>query len=452
MRHWAPFVTILLSASAAFPVIAAEVTFHKDIAPILQARCQECHRKGEAAPMPLMTYKDARPWAKAMKSAVLRKTMPPWFADAAHGKFSNDRSLTQTEIDTLTAWADNGAKEGNPADAPAPRTYADGWTIGKPDLVLDMGADYKVPAQGSIEYTYFTVPTGFTEDKWIEKIEVRPGARSVVHHIVLMARGPGGKYMAKAKPGVPFVPTVTGLAEGKRQPDTGEGSFYRLGGNEEMVSVYVPGGLAYQTRPGQARLIKAGSDLVFQMHYTANGKEAIDRSQVGIIFAKQPPKERVVNTFIANTNLHIPPASPNHRVDARVKVHHDVTLQSLFPHMHLRGKAFEYVAKYPTGETQTILRVPRYDFNWQLTYELEKPILLPKGTELTATAWYDNSPNNKFNPDATKDVYWGDQSWEEMLAGFVDFVVPVHVDPIAIAPPPPARKVAPARATPAGGF
>ena len=432
---WARVSGIGVLLSLAVSAAPKEVTFHKDVLPVLQRRCQECHRAGEAAPMALMTYADARPWAKAMKLAVIQKKMPPWFADPAHGKWANDRSLPQTEIDTLTAWADTGAKEGSAKDAPPAPTFADGWTIGKPDMVIDIGADYKVPAQGTVEYTYFVMPTGFTEDKWVEQIELRPGARSVVHHIVLMARAPGSKLFKDAKPGVPFVPKKSDVKESDRKPDNGEGAFFRLGGGDEMVSVYVPGGLAYRTRPGQARLIKAGSDLVFQMHYTASGKEAIDRSRVGIVFAKESPKERVINTFIANTNLHIPPQAPEHRVDARVTVHHDVMLQTLFPHMHLRGKAFEYVAKYPSGETQTLLRVPRYDFNWQLTYELEKPLLLPKGTQITATAWYDNSPNNKHNPDASKHVYWGDQSWEEMLAGFADFVIPVGSDPLKISKP-----------------
>ena len=388
----------------------AEVTFNKEVLPVLQKHCQECHRPGEAAPMPLLTYKDARPYAKAIKQAVLSKKMPPWFADSHFGKFANDRTLAQTEIDTLAAWADSGAKEGKEADAPAPKSYAAGWTIGKPDLVIDMSVDYTVPAKGTVDYTYFIVPAGFTEDKWIEKIEVRPGARSVVHHIVLFSRAPGSKYLKDAPLRAAFVPPQKKQAE--RKPDTGAGAFAGLGDDyNEMVSVYVPGGLAYETKPGQARLIKAGSDLVFQMHYTANGKETVDRSQVGIVFAKEAPKQRVVNTFIMNPNLHIPPGAPEHRVEAKVQLFEDVVLQSLFPHMHLRGRAFQYVAKYPSGESETLLKVPNYDFNWQLTYQLEKPILLPKGTELTATAWYNNSPQNRFNPDPKADVYWGDQSW-----------------------------------------
>jgi len=386
--------------------------------------------------MSLMTYKEARPFAKAMAKATTSRKMPPWHADSHYGKFANDRSLSAQELNTLAVWANTGAKEGKPSDAPAPREFASGWTIGKPDVVIDMGYDYKVPASGTVDYTYFIVPTGFTEDKWVEKIEVRPGASSVVHHVVLINRAPGSKYLADAPKGVPYIGKGNGSSASDRKPDTGKGVFVGLAGVDyEMVSVYVPGGVAYETKPGQARLIPAGSDLIFQMHYTVNGKETIDRSRVGITFAKERPKERVINTFIANLNLEIPPGAENHRVDANVTVHRDVVLQTLFPHMHLRGKAFEYVAKYPSGETETLLKVPAYDFNWQLSYQLAKPLLLPKGTELRATAWYDNSPNNKFNPDPKSSVRWGDQSWEEMLAGFVDFVIPVDINPREIAYP-----------------
>ena len=431
-----PLAAFLLGGLAMNAATAThEVTFYKDALPVLQKRCQECHRPGEAAPMALLTYKDARPWAKAIRQAVISKKMPPWFADFHFGKFSNDRSLTPAEIDTLTSWVDGGAKEGDPQLAKANPVFAEGWSIGKPDVVLDMPVDFKVPASGTIDYTYFVVPTGFTEDKWVEKVEVRPGAgaRGVVHHVVLLNRPPTSSYLKGIPKGAAFTPPH-GKEPANHAPDGGKGIFFGLSGDgAEMLSVYVPGGMPYETKPGQARLVKAGSDLIFQIHYTSNGTETVDRSRVGIVFAKEPPKERVVNTFIMNPNLHIPPGDPERRVDAVVKVHEDVMLQSLFPHMHLRGKAFQFVAKYPSGETQTLLRVPKYDFNWQLTYILEKPILLPKGTEITATAWYDNSPNNKFNPDPSSDVYWGDQSWEEMLAGFVDFVIPVSMNPGDIA-------------------
>ncbi len=413
----------------------AEPTFHKNVLPVLQRRCQECHRAGEAAPMALISYKDARPWAKAIRAAVLSKKMPPWHADPHFGQFANDRSLSQDELDTLVRWADTGAKEGNPKDAPPAARFAEGWTIGAPDAIIEMPEAYKVPASGTVEYTYFIVPTGFTEDKWVEKLEVRPGARSVVHHIVVMARPPGSPYLKDAPKNSAYVPPRRPRS-GDRPPDRGMGSFEGLQTDMmEVVSTYVPGGVAYDTRPGQARLIKAGSDIIFQMHYTANGKEALDRSRLGFVFAKTPPRERVVNTFISNRLLRIPAGAGDHKVEARVTTHEDVTLQSLFPHMHLRGKGFQYVAKYPTGETQTLLRVPRYDFNWQITYFLKHPIPLPKGTEITVTAWYDNSPNNKFNPDPSSDVFWGDQSWEEMLAGFADLVVPLAVDPADVARP-----------------
>jgi hypothetical protein len=431
----------VLSFSALCATTPKQATFHKDVLPILQKRCQECHRPGEAAPMSFLSYKDTRPWAKAIKAAVLNKKMPPWFADPAHGQFANDRSLSQQEIDILSAWADSGAKEGDAKDAPAPLTFADGWTIGKPDVVFEMPQPFTVPAKGTVDYTWIVVPTHFTEDKWVEKIEVRPGARDVVHHIVLMARAPGTNYMTKAQPGVPFTPPPGRPMNGE---DKGRGIFYMLGGGVEMVSVYVPGGVAYETKPGQARLLKAGTDLIFQMHYTANGKETKDQSRVGIVFAKEPPKERVINTFIANPLLRIPPGEPNAQVVAKVPVQTDVTLQSMFPHMHVRGKAMEYRAHYPDGRSEVLLNVPKYDFNWQLSYYLKEPKKLPKGTLLEVIAHYDNSPNNPHNPDPRQEVRWGEQTWEEMLAAFVDFAIPVDVNPIEI-----VRPKAPAK--PAGG-
>lgn len=420
---------------------SAEVTFYKDVLPVLQKHCQGCHRPGEAAPMALLTYGQVRPMAAAIREAVLLKKMPPWHADPAHGKFLNERRLTPAEIDALMTWSRTGAKEGDPGNAPPPREFAGGWSIGTPDLVLDMGAEYRVPASGTIDYTYFVVPTGFTEDKWVERIEVRPGARSVVHHIVLFARAPGAGYMKDAKPGVPFVPYKSDRKRDRKE-DNGDGRIEGIAPSGaptvEMISTYVPGGDPYITREGQARLVPAGSDLVFQMHYTANGEEAVDRSQVGFVFAKEPPRERVVNTFISNRNLRIPPGADAHRVEARVTVHEEVGVQSFFPHMHLRGKAMEYRAVLPDGETRVLLRVPKYDFNWQMTYLLAEPAVLPAGTRLEVSAWYDNSPNNRYNPDPQAEVFWGDQSWEEMLAGFLDFVIPAPSDPGRITGPPPA--------------
>jgi hypothetical protein len=231
--------------------------------------------------------------------------------------------------------------------------------------------------------------------------------------------------------------------------DTGRGTYYMLGGGVEMLGVYVPGGVAYETRPGQARLLKAGTDLIFQMHYTTSGKQTTDRSRVGFTFAAAPPTERVINTFIANPLLRIPPGEANARVVARVPVHQDVTLESMFPHMHVRGKSMEYRATYPDGTTEVLLSVPKYDFNWQLTYQLKQPRKLPKGTTLEVIAHYDNSPNNPANPDPTAEVRWGDQTWEEMLAAFVDFSIPVEMDPVTIGRP--ARGQQKQTAKPASG-
>ncbi|MBI4903197.1 MAG: thiol-disulfide isomerase [Acidobacteria bacterium] len=406
------------------------VTFSKDVLPILQNRCQQCHRPGEAAPMSFLTYKETRPWAKAIKNALLRKTMPPWFADPNHGSFANDRRLSQSEIDTLVAWADSNAREGNPKDAPAPVTYSDGWTIGKPDVIFEMRDEYKIPASGAIDYAYIVIPTNFTEDKWAERIEVRPGNRGVLHHILVQSRAPGVPFMTEAKPGVPFSPTPAKIANGD---DTGRGFFFRLGGGVEMVSSYHPGGDASDMRPGQARLIKAGSDLILQMHYTANGKETTDRSRIGIVFARKPPKERVVNTFIGNMMLRIPPNDPNAEVVARLPIYEDVKLQSMSPHMHVRGKAMEVRVTYPDGRKETLLNVPKYDFNWQLTYRLRDPKVLPKGTQFEIVAHYDNSANNRHNPDPSKEVRWGPQTWEEMLAAWIDFAIPAGMDPGLVA-------------------
>ncbi len=387
--------------------------------------------------MSFVNFQESRPWAKAIRDAVLTRRMPPWFADPAQGRFVNERRLTDREIETVVRWVDGGSAEGDPKDAPAPRKFETGWTIGKPDLVIEMPVAFTVPASGTIEYTLFVVPTGFTEDRWVEKAEVRPGNRSVVHHSVVQVREPGAEYMQDAKPGVPFVEPPAPV---KNLPDTGEGAFgFSPGRGVEVLGAYVPGGVPYELAPGQARLIRKGSDLIFEMHYTTSGKPAKDRTQVGLIFAKQPPKQRVINALIVNENLRIPPGEPNHYVAARVKVHEEVDLVSIFPHMHVRGKAFEFRVVTPDGTAETLLRVPKYDFNWQLTYYLDKSKRLPKGSTIECIGWFDNSPNNKSNPDPSKEVRWGNQTWEEMLIGFVDLALPVGTDPRRIMGPSPSQ-------------
>ena len=420
-----------------FTVVAAnliaarkETSFAQDVAPLLAKHCQECHRPGEAAPFSLLSYKEARPWAKAIKAAVISKKMPPWFANPAHGKFANERMLSQADIDTISRWVDGGAKEGKNSESVVVAKFEDGWTIGKPDLVIEMPNAVHVAATGTVPYTWIVMPTGLTEDKWIDAIEVRPGVREVVHHIVLYSRDAGASYMSKALPGVPFTPPGrVGTPPPTKDEGKGIWEFQVASRGVEIQSVYVPGGAAYTSRPGQARLLKGGADLVFQMHYTASGKDAMDRSRVGIRFAKEPPKERIFNTFLANPHLQIPAGAANHEITATVTLAMDTVLQSMAPHTHVRGRAFRYRAIYPSGESEILLDVPHYDFNWQLTYLLDQPKILPKGTKIECKAWYDNSVNNPANPDATKDVRWGDQTWEEMLAGFMDFVVPVDFQP-----------------------
>lgn len=397
------------------------VTFSKDVAPILQKNCQGCHRPGEAAPMSLRTYQEARPWARAMKQAVLAKKMPPWFADAQYGHFRNDRSLPQKDIDTLVSWVDAGAPEGDPKDLPRPLAFVDGWNIGQPDMVLEMPEPFQVPASGTIEYQYVVLPYKFTEDRWVQMAEVRPGNRAMVHHVIAYIRDGSSKWMRDKKPGELFVPEAD--ANGNRPSLNGD-----------LLSGFAPGLPPSILEPGQGRLIKAGSDIVLQLHYTANGHAGEDRTKVGVIFCKQPPHERVMTLAASNSKFTIPPGDPNYQVDASFELGHDAKLSALLPHMHLRGKDFQYRLVYPSGETETILRVPHYDFGWQLWYQPVSDIVLPKGTQIAATAHFDNSLNNPHNPDSTKAVTWGDQSWEEMMIGFFDVTFPADLDPKQLFP------------------
>lgn len=408
-------VLCLASFAATNP---SPVTFTKDVAPVLQKNCQGCHRPGETAPMSLLTYEQARPWAKAIKEAVVLKKMPPWFADPHYGKFSNDRSLSQKEIDTLVSWADAGAPKGDPKDMPKPVAFVDGWNIGKPDVEFEI-PEIQVPASGTIEYQYIVVPTNFTEDKWVQLAEVRPGNRAVLHHVIAFVRDPKSKWMRNAQPGVPFIPERKN-GENANRNEEGFGGEFLVG--------YAPGTLPETLEPGQGKLIKAGSDIVFQMHYTANGKATSDHSKIGVIFAKETPKERVTTLASMNPKFTIPAGDANYKVDSEFEVGSDVKVIAFLPHMHLRGKDFEYRLIYPTGETEKILSVPKYSFSWQLSYYPVKPLILPKGTKIACTAHYDNSPNNPNNPDPTKDVKWGDQSWDEMMIGFFDVAIDPSMD------------------------
>jgi len=404
--------------------VMAAPTFTKDVAPILQKNCQTCHRPGEAAPFPLLSYEQARPWASSIKLVVQQKIMPPWYADPAYGHFANDRALTAKEISTLVAWANAGAPEGDPKDAPSPVNFVEGWGIPKPDKIFELPRAFAVPASGMVEYQYVIFPTGFTEDKWVQMAEARPSERSVVHHIIAYVREPGSNYFKDQKSGVFF----------EAPPPKSDEKTDRSALPSDFLVGYAPGQPAEMLSPGQAKFIKAGSDIVLEVHYTPTGKATTDRTRVGIVFAKEPPKERVLTLSASNGIFKIPPGDPNHRVDASFEVRRDVKLASLHPHMHMRGKDFEYRLVFPNGETRTILRVPAYNWRWQLWYNLAEPIALPKGTKIECTAHFDNSPNNPENPDPTKTIIWGQQNWDEMMVGFFNLVFDAKVPRQALLP------------------
>ena len=373
-------------------------TFYRDVLPILQNRCQECHRPGEAAPMPFLTYSQVRPWAKSIRTAVLTKKMPPWFADPCCGKFSNDRSLSASERDTLARWADSSAPEGNPRQAPQPRVWPQGWNLpSNPDAVFSMPRPFTVPAKDAVEYLFFFVPTGFTEDRWVSAAVCKPSNPSVVHHAVIYIREPGQTW-----------------THGPTKSD--------------ILSIYTPGASADILRDGMAKLVKAGSDLVFEIHYTPNGKIIADQTRVAVLFAKSPPAKRVLTLQIDNSTFVIPPGDPDYRITAWGTLPNDALLLGFFPHMHLRGKSFEFTRVGENGRPETLLKVSPFDFFWQLSYRLAEPMPLKKGTRLEWIATFDNSANNPRNPDATVAVRYGQQSWEEMMIGFFDVAVDPGVD------------------------
>jgi len=382
--------------------------------------------------MSFLTFESTRPWAKAIRNAVASKKMPPWHADPAHGKFLNDRRLSEREIQTLVAWVDAGARPGNAKDAPLPLHFTEGWEIGTPDLVLEMPTAIDVAASGTIDYQYVAIPTNFTEDKWVQFAEARPEDRQHVHHIIAFIREPGSPYMKDLPDGVAM--TAKQIYEAAKK----NGGERRAGENNtfpDMLVGFAPGTPPMSFKPGQAKLVKAGSHLVLQMHYTANGKPGRDRSRIGLTFSKVPVTERVVSLASSNGRFAIPPQDANYRVDSSFTLQETSTLVSLLPHMHLRGKDFLYTAIYPTGEKEVLLRVPHYDFNWQNTYELATPKVLPAGTKIDCVAHFDNSPNNPSNPDPTKKVTFGEQSWDEMMFGFFDVAIDVKTPPVDLMRP-----------------
>ena len=368
--------------------------------------------------MPFVTYEQTRPWAAAIKEAVQSKQMPPWFADPRYGKFSNDPSLTLQQIAVVATWVDAGASAGSPKDAPPARHWASGWNIAEPDKVVQMPKAVSLPATGDVEYTYEIVPTGFTEDKWVQMSEIRPTSREHVHHAVVYIRPPESKWLRSAPVGVPFTPSSFSDAEERAEAHAT---------TSDMLLVYAPGSEPDRWPDGMAKFVPAGSDLVFQMHYTTNGHATSDQTSIGLVFAKQPPKQRELTLQLTNHSFVIPPRTDDYRVDVSGTLPNDATLLSFFPHMHLRGKRFEYDLVHANGTVETLLRV-NYDFHWQMSYRLARPLFLKAGTWLQAVAWYDNSEGNMHNPDPNKTVTWGGQTYDEMMVGFFDVAVPARVD------------------------
>jgi hypothetical protein len=408
---------LLLAGSLATSAAAqtAAPTFSKDVAPILYKHCTACHRAGEAAPMSLITYEESRPWARAIRDRVLNGAMPPWHADPAHGTFKNDRRLSAAEKDVISRWVAAGAPQGTASDLPPRPVYAEGWTIGQPDAIVTMESPYSLPATGEIPYQYFEVKTNFTEDKWVQALEIRPGDRSVVHHVLVYARAPEPTprplpFRQRNPPG-PLSPTMMREMADPAVRKVQQSQSMRRG---PLMAQTAPGTPPTVFAPGTAMLVKAGTVLTFQVHYTTSGKATTDRTSMGFVFAKEPPQSEVRTSAMLNPRFMIPAGAPDHAVEAGMEFTEDVTLYSIVPHTHLRGKSWQHTLVHPDGREEILLSVPTYDFNWQTEYIFATPIKVPKGAILKSVAHYDNSPANKANPDPTQPVYWGDQTWEEM--------------------------------------
>ncbi|MSV35784.1 MAG: thiol-disulfide isomerase [Bryobacterales bacterium] len=347
--------------------------------------------------MAFTTYRETRPWAKAIREAVVKRKMPPWFADSCCGKFANDRALAKSEIETLARWAESGAPRGWEADAPPANVWTEGWNIPRPDLVVSPPQAFHVPAKGAVEYQYFIAGARFSEDRWVSAVEVRPGNAAVVHHAVVYVRESGDTW-----------------TRGPTKAD--------------ILAVYAPGTAPDVFPPGMAKFIPAGSELVLEIHYTPVGKAGDDRTRIGMVFAKAPPAKRVLTLQMNQTEFRIPAGQRDYRVSVWGTLPNDALLLGFFPHMHLRGKSFEFTRILENSLPETLLLLKAYDFYWQLWYRLAAPMPLKKGTRLNWIATYDNSAANPRNPDPTADVGYGFQSWEEMMVGFFDVAVDAGVD------------------------
>ncbi len=364
----------------------AKITYHNRISRIIQNNCQVCHRKGGAGPFSLETYAQVKAKRKMIRYVVEDGIMPPWFAKHEPGKWLNDRSLSTRDKTDLLSWIKDGCAVGNPKDAPLPVQWSNDWVIGEPDLVVKMPKPFKVPAEGEVAYQHVIVENPLDEDRWVKAMELKPSAPEVVHHILV------------------FQGADIGAAGGLKGYFTG----------------LVPGqGTTIYTEEFGKRL-KARSKLIFQLHYTTNGKSVSDQTELGFVFHDKKPKHEVHTLSAATTKFAIPPGAENHKIVAEYPVLIPGKIMSFAPHTHLRGKSFRYDLVLPGGKTQELIDIPHYDFNWQLRYKLAEPIFAPFGSKIRATAWYDNSEKNPANPDPKATVRHGDQTWDEMMIGYFE--------------------------------
>lgn len=450
-----------LAAAALTLSAAGAPTFNQDVAPIFHSKCVGCHRPGESAPMSLITYDDARPWARAIKARVSRREMPPWFADPAFSHaMANVRGLSDGEIQTIVAWVDAGAPQGA-GEAPAPPTVSEGWHTFKgrpPDAIVEMAAPFDVPAEGALPVFTLWSPNPFTEDKFIEAVELRPGAAGAVHHSDVTARAlPAGTTLGRGRawkggPLVDFVPIYPdGRSYYELEADAATGGRAALQKeafrttDDYRLLFYVPGGGFQEFPPGAVKRISAGNALAWNLHYTPTGRREADRQRLGLWFTRTPPVHEVLTKRIGEAHIiegrefvaandadefpPIPPQAEDWKVTAITPFEEDVTIYSLWPHMHVRGKDMTFIATYPDGREDVLLHVPKYDFQWQLPYELAHPVHLPAGSTIKAIGHYDNSAGNKRNPRPSAAVRWSEQSWDEMFNGWME--LSYDHDPVA---------------------
>jgi hypothetical protein len=458
--------------TAAFPRPArsqsSSATFSRDVAPILFEKCVGCHRPGEIGPMPLVTYQDVRPWAKSIRTKVVSREMPPWHADPRYGKFRNDRSLTQQQIDTIVAWIDSGAAKGDDADLPSAPVFTSGWQTGEPDYIVEMPLEYDIPPQGQLNAVNFWVPVPFKQDRFVETMELRPGNSRVVHHIgVSIATLPQGATLTQQ--GEMILPDGT-LQNANAQAKTSErgiGATRPSARNEvsnlqggdgggrptnSLLVAYVPGGGVYRRPPGIGRRIPAGTYFVFNMHYQPTGQVETDRSRLGLWFSKETNVQEIYEHGVGEPLLTsrgqpsfyridtgekrvetygpqergfplIPPGAQRYEIVGITPVTDSITLHGMWPHAHLRATDMTWTLTWPDGRKQVLLSVPKYTFEWQILYTLEQPLKIPAGSTITAVAHYDNSSRNRMNPDPDREVHWSESSWEEMFIPFIQYTI-----------------------------